>query len=197
MKKLNALFLTTILLISSGAYAAGTMADAYKALNNGNFELAIEIIKPLALKGNSYAQSNLGVMYSKGQGVTQDYTEAARWLKLAATQGDEFAQSNLGVMYSKGQGVTQDYTEALKWDRLAATQGYALAQFNLGVMYYKGQGVAQENVLAHMWWNVSGAQGNISALTNRDILEKKMTVQELAEAQKLARECLARNYKGC
>ena len=31
----------------------------------------------------------------------------------------------------------------------------------------------------------------------RDFVEKKMTPAELANAQKLARECVRKNYKGC
>ena len=38
-------------------------------------------------QGHAEAQFNLGVMYVKGTGVPQDYTEAARLLKLAAAQG--------------------------------------------------------------------------------------------------------------
>jgi len=31
----------------------------------------------------------------------------------------------------------------------------------------------------------------------RDVVEEKMTASEIAEAQKLARECVAKNYKDC
>ena len=51
-------------------------------------------------------------MYYKGQGVTQDYAEAATWHRRAADQG---AQVSLRDMYYKGQGVTQDYAEAATW----------------------------------------------------------------------------------
>ena len=35
------------------------------------------------------------------------------------------------------------------------------------------------------------------AASKRDIVAKLMTPAQIAEAQKLARECLAKNYKGC
>ena len=98
------------------------------------------------------------------------------------------AQFNLGLMYDNGQGVPQDYSEAVKWYRLAADQGDAYAQNNLGVMYAKGQGVPQDYVLAHMWFNLSAAQGNEDAVKNRDIVAGQMTPDQLAEAQRLARE---------
>ena len=108
--------------------------------------------------------------------------------RVAADQGNAEAQSSLGAMYTQGKGVPQDYSEAMKWMRLAADQGIAPAQFNLGIMYAKGQGVPQDYVLAHMWFNLSAAQGDETAVKNRDIVAGKMTPEQLAEAQRLARE---------
>ena len=34
------------------------------------------------------AQTNLGMMYYRGDGVPGDHTEAARWFQLAADKGD-------------------------------------------------------------------------------------------------------------
>ncbi len=61
-------------------------------------------------------------MYHTGQGVQQDYAEAAKWYRKAAVQGVAAAQYNLGLMYTNGHGVTQDYAEAVKWYRKAAAQ---------------------------------------------------------------------------
>ena len=62
------------------------------------------------------------------------------------------------------------------------------ASYNLGIMYAKGEGVPQDYVLTHMWFNLSAAQGNDNAVTNRDIAAGLMTSDQLAEAQRLARE---------
>jgi TPR repeat protein len=59
-------------------------------------------------------------MYSNGQGVKQDYTEAMKWYQKAVDQGNMVAQRNIGVMYENGWGVNQDYNEALKWYLKAA-----------------------------------------------------------------------------
>jgi hypothetical protein len=48
-----------------------------------------------------------------------------------------------------------------------------------------------------MWFNLAAAQGHADAVNNRDVIATKMSPEQLAEAQKLARECLARKYKGC
>jgi TPR repeat protein len=100
-------------------------------------------------------------------------------------------------MYTKGQGVLQDYAEAVKWYRLAAAQGNSTAQLNLGVMYDNGYGVLQDFAKAHAFYNLAATKGNPNAVKNRDIVAKSMTAQQIADAQKLARDCLARNFKGC
>ena len=142
-----------------------------------------------AKHGNANAQSNLGVMYDKGHGVPQDYAEAVRWYRLAAEQGNANAQNNLGFMYGKGRGVPQDDAEAVRWYRLAAEQGNADAQFNLGLRCINGKGVPVDVVLAHMWFNLAAEQGNEHARENRDIIaEDRMTPDQIAEAERLARE---------
>ena len=136
-------------------------------------------------------------MYADGKGVAQDYVEAVKWYKLAAEQGVANAKNNLALMYENGQGVVQDYAEAVKWYKLAAEQGDTRAQFNLALMYGKGQGVVQDYISAHMWFNLAAAQGYKDAVNGRDKVAKIMTQQQITQAQKLARECLARKYKGC
>jgi TPR repeat protein len=76
-----------------------------------------------AEQGNAAAQSNLGVMYRQGNGVTRDYGEAVKWYRKAAEQGYATAQFNLGGMYDQGNGVTRDYVESYVWFSLAAAQG--------------------------------------------------------------------------
>jgi hypothetical protein len=62
-------------------------------------------------------------------------------------------------------------------------------------MYLNGWGVPQDNLKAHMWFNLAAANfpatdlaNRNAAARNRDVIAKKMTADELAEAQKLARE---------
>ena len=126
-----------------------------------------------------------------------DYATTLREWTPLAEQGDASAQYNLGLMYQNGQGVPQDYKTAVKWYTLAAEQGYASAQNNLGTMYGNGTGVIQDNVYAHMWWNIAASSGDKDASENRDIVANRMTPSQIETAQKLARECVRKNYKGC
>ncbi len=96
-------------------------------------------------------------------------------------------------MYSKGLGVTQDYAEAIGWWRKAAEQAYAEAQFNLGQMYRKGQGVPRDYIQAYMWYNLAASryppgEDRDKAVNNRYLLSKRMTLAQISEAEKLARE---------
>ena len=90
-----------------------------------------------------------------------------------------------------------DYATAVKWYTLAAEQRDARAQFNLGRMYAKGEGVLQDYVYAHMWWNIAASNGDEYGAELRDDVEKEMTPSQIERAQDLARECVAKNYKGC
>jgi len=64
-------------------------------------------------------------------------------------------------------------------------------------MHYTGKGVTQDYTRAYMWFSISASQGHEKAAQNRDIVQGMMTFAQVAEAQRLARECVAKNYKGC
>ena len=109
-------------------------------------------------------------------------------------------QNNLGYMYDTGKGVPQDYAESVKWYSLAADQGNAEAQSNLGLMYRDGKGVPQDFVQAHMWFNLASMatpapDDLIDWRENRkkdlDAIAINMTSDQIAEAQRLARDWLA------
>lgn len=189
---LTNLLVAAALSIASVAQTAAEPGDeAYEALQDGEYATALRLVLPIAEQGEAWAQFNLGLMYHLGHGVQQDDVEAAKWFRLAAEQGDAAAQMNLGSAYRHGQGVQQDNNEAVRWFRLAAEQGETLAQNNLGVMYAEGRGVLQDNVMAHMWFNLSASQGNPRATKNRDTVASRMTTEQIAEAQMLAREWAA------
>ena len=99
------------------------------------------------------AQLNLGLMYSKGHGVPQDYKEAVRLYRLSAEQGLAEAQSNLGVMYDKEQGVPQDYVSAHMWMNLSGSNGHKDAVTNRNIVEKKmsKQKIEKAQELARNW----------------------------------------------
>ena len=109
------LTLALFILSACGDYEKG--ADAYK---EGDHATAFSVFQPLAENKGFLslfyaeedvinAQSNLGEMYYKGNGVLQDHKIAVKWWKLAAEQGHARAQYNLGLMYGYGKGIPQHH----------------------------------------------------------------------------------------
>ncbi len=56
------------------------------------------VTRKAAGKGHASSQYNLGVMYAKGQGVTQDFVQAHMWFSLAAAKGEETARKGLDLV---------------------------------------------------------------------------------------------------
>ncbi len=64
-------------------------------------------------------------------------------------------------------------------------------------IYLNGEGVTQDYVLAHMWFNIAAGKGNEGAKEVRAVIVKAMTPSQIADAQKMARDCEKKNYKNC
>ena len=157
------------------------------------------IIIPVLLFSLFLGASSYSADFNKGLTAAQsgDFATALKEWKPLAGQGDADAQTNLGLMYQNGWGVPQDDKEAVYWYKLAAEQGDAKAQYNLGVMYALGEGVIKDYVYAHMWGNIASMNGNDKGETLRGYVAEKMPSSQIEEAQRLARECIKKNYKGC
>jgi len=185
------LFALALAVIPVGIDAQGTPSDSCSDMTVLS---PLEDLRSCAEQGDADLQLMLGDMYYTGTGgyylLPVDYAEAARWYRLAAEQGLAEAQSGLGHIYSDGEGVPEDDAEAARWYRLAAEQGFAEAQNNLGRMYSSGEGVPEDGVLAYMWYNLAAAQGSEVAQENKDIIERRMTREQIAEAQRMSREWL-------
>ena len=134
-----------------------------------------------AKEGNPAAQFEVGLCYAWGEGVRQDYDEAARWARKAAKQGNAKAQLALGPLYGEHYGVAADYAEAFKlyaraldrddvslndgpaqayrrfvrWYRDAADHGDADAQRALGILYANGVGVVRDYEEGYFWLSLS------------------------------------------
>ena len=91
----------------------------------------------------------------------------------------------------------KDYATALREWKPLAEQGNADAQNNLCVLYNNGWGFLLDFVRAHMWFNIAASSGNTNASKNREVIAKRMTSIQIENAQKLARECVRKKYKGC
>ena len=91
--------------------------------------------------------------------------------------------------YGAGQAAWKAgrYAEALTEWRGAARKGDRRAMAALGRAFAKGLGVPQDFIEAHKWLNLAAARGDAKALAARDALAKRMTPQQVASAQEMAR----------
>ena len=109
---------------------------------------------------NAAEQFERGVDYELGRnGFSVDYSEAAKWFRLAAEQGHAGAQGGIGYAYRVGRGVPLDYAEARKWLEKGAANGNVIAMNNLGLMYRDGQGVARDYATAVQYFRRSADGG--------------------------------------
>jgi len=188
--------------LAAALVGAEPLDDAIAALERRDYPAAVELLRPLAEQGNTFAQVNLAYLTFEGDGTAANSQEAAKWYRRAAEQGDENAQYNLGVMYENGKGVERDLSEAVKWWRKAARQGYADAQYNLGAMYYNGRGVEKDYVRAYMWKSLA-AEGSVTtvpqrrARAGRDAIGAVMSQAQLAQARAMIASCRTSDFEDC
>jgi len=129
-------------------------------------------------------------------------TESTYGVAVLAEHGDPEAQFLLGNTYATGSSLGQgmsvynlgvgDDVAAARWYRESAEQGYWRAQSELGRHYLTGRGVPQDYVLAYKSFNLAASRrsGQVRerAIADRDSVYELLTRDQIAEAQRLARE---------
>jgi len=73
---------------------------------------------------------------------------------------------------------------------LAARTGANDALFHLGLIYSSGRDREPDLIDAHKWFNLAAMQGNGAARAYRADIAQEMSADEIAEAQRRAREWL-------
>jgi TPR repeat protein len=167
--------------------------EGLAAIGSKDYETARKLLLPLAERGNSDAQHNIGVFYDNGWGVEQDYAEAVKWYRKAVAQGNPGSQNSLGILYATGNGVAENQAEAVKLFRKAAGQGDAGAQCNLGVSYAGGHGVKQDPAAAYFWYSLcylahSDPDVDARAAEGLEDAERFLTPKQKAEIDLRVRE---------
>ena len=135
-------------------------------------------------KGRGSTEYQVGIMLSRGEGVSRDMEKALFWLREAASQGHVDAQIALGTLYAEGEGGTpQDKAEAVNWLLALAGQGNTDAQAVLKELEkdmatdtlpeeellarayasLEGKGVPQDKTEAARWFRKAAMKHNIDA----------------------------------
>jgi TPR repeat protein len=107
--------------------AAGELSRGLSAYRAGQYGAAVALLKPLAERGDPWAQYSLAVAYDDGFGVPRNFRLALEWYKRAGYQGLADAQYMAGRFYGNGRGVKQDPAKALFWFELATAGGHPRA----------------------------------------------------------------------
>jgi len=84
MKKFVVFAVIVLFAMLSGASIAGPFDEGMNTYKDGNYSAAAKLLLPLAEKGDAFAQTAIGFMYSEGKGVQRDYVQACMWFSLAA-----------------------------------------------------------------------------------------------------------------
>ena len=184
---------------------AGLM-DSYNAGQGvpQDYEEAAKWSRKAAEQGDISCQVMLANYYRLGRGVPEDNAEAFKWFRKAAEQRDEEvqvaygvkyraeAQMEIGHMYGSGRGVKQDDAEAVKWLRKAAEQGQVDAMRILGFGYLFGLGSPKDYVQSYFWYSLASSRASgddyKEVSGGRDNAAKKLTPDQLREAQRMTRE---------
>lgn len=159
---------------------------------------ALRWMRLAANQGEVDAQLSLASWHANGELVEQDNAEAIKWYRFAAEQGHPYAQHLLGMTYagmcnSSGGREIDEVGKLICDDSLFQT-------------------VPQDYVQAHMWLNLvaSAANDELSAeggseaaaaataaayARDRDSVERLMTTEQVAEAQRRAREWKPKDWE--
>jgi TPR repeat protein len=106
---------------------AGPWEDGMVAYNRGDYLPAMRLFRPLAEKGSPKAQSRLGAMYRRGEGVARNSVRAFVWFSRAAARGDARAKVEL---HAVSQTMTSDeISQALEMAQACEASNYRSCEY--------------------------------------------------------------------
>jgi uncharacterized protein len=152
---------------------------------------AVKWLRKAAENGDAGALEMLGRRYYVGMGEEKNLDKAVGLWSQAAAKGSSAAQFQLAHCYGSGEGVPKDIRKAVSLFRQAAEAGHAEAQLQMGCLYQDDTtdgGAPKNPVEACKWFSLAAAQGAAGAAKGQSDIEKIMTPEQIAEAQKLSRE---------
>jgi uncharacterized protein len=153
---------------------AGALLALCVATGAAQDSVNVDDLRVRSAAGDSSAMRQLAELYYVGRGgVSQDFSEAARWYGRLAKQGDPRAQASLGLMYARGYGVPRNLETARHWWSFAAAQNDPGAQYNLGVVYATGEGVPRDYKQAAHWFDRAARRGHVQAQQNLGVLYRE------------------------
>lgn len=126
-------------------------------------DMPLPELRKAAFKGDSRAETSLGLLYFNGQSMEQDDKKAMEWFLRAKAKGNKLADYYVSYMYFQGRGIEYDPSAAAEFYTVHAREGLPSCQYFLGRMYLAGEGVTQDTEAAVDWLGKAAAQGDADA----------------------------------
>ena len=160
-----------------------------------NIDRGINLMIKSANNGNTEATYEIGVIYFSRVRF-QNYEKAFHYLVKAAKNKHASAMLYLGNMYSGGYFVEKNLEKAKEWYLQSIRGGEGLGALGFAYQYLWGEGVRESRLKWYMWLTVGSELGapDVDYLMER---EEKLSWDEKARADKMARICIKNNYNGC
>ena len=173
---------------------AAALGNAEAAVNLGfilisgngvekNTAEAMNLFEKASSADNVPARFMYGYALYTGKLRAQNFAAAAPLIRKAADAGFDEAQYVVALMYINGLGFPQHYGNAVRYLRRAAEQGNVEAMMTLGDIYARGEKYKKDVYLAHIFFNLAAVRGAPTAAEKRSVLEEKMKIEEVLQAQ--------------
>lgn len=110
--------------------------------NKKEFMEKVKALKVMGYGGDVQAMTSLGLLYSEGQMVELNVSEAVKWLNLAAQKASAKDWFQIGTIYKNVSSVNNP-KKAMECFEKSAKGGYNSAWFDWANMYMKGDEIPQ------------------------------------------------------
>lgn len=154
------------------------------AWQQGDYEKAVSLWRPLAQAGDPDAQFNMGQASKLGRGVKADMAVALDWYRKAAAQGHVRAEDNLGLlMFQQGERAS-----ALPYLQRSAARGEPRAQYIVGTALFNGDLAPKNWPRAYAMMSRASAAGLAQATASLKQMDKYIPDDQRQQGVALARE---------
>ena len=159
-----------------------------------NISMAFDLFERAHALGEVRSTYNLALMYYNGEGTNKDLKKSVSLLTSAADRKVALAQYNLYVIFAEN-GVAApngqyDNSKAFEWLKLAANNNFLQAQHDLGLWYFDGKfGSNQNQLRGYGWLFLATDNGYLKGKALMQEAAKRLPVEKVLKAQKIAREC--------
>ena len=154
------------------------------AWQQGDYDKAVSLWRPLAQAGDPDAQFNMGQANKLGRGVKVDMAAALDWYRKAAAQGHVRAEDNLGLlMFQQGERAS-----ALPYLERSAMRGEPRAQYIVGTALFNGDLTAKNWPRAYALMSRASAAGLAQATSSLKQMDKYIPVEQRQQGLAMARD---------